>query len=100
MSAPQLTMGTPQAAALQATVQKELARLEYSDDDPVMAEVRAASPPPAAAASLPKLTSRRPTPGQYITVMLANAKTKQMITDELLDLIGDGFGVYRPRSRR
>lgn len=38
-AAPALTMGTPHAAHLQQTIQKELARLEYSDDDPVMAEV-------------------------------------------------------------
>lgn len=29
---------------------------------------------------------------QYITVMLANNKTSEQITEELVDLIGDNYG--------
>ncbi|CED83875.1 Nuclear polyadenylated RNA binding protein [Phaffia rhodozyma] len=64
--APQVTMGTSHAQELQDSIQAELAKFEYApDDDPVMAE--------------------------YITVMLANSKTQDQITAELMDLIGDQY---------
>ncbi|KAH7334886.1 hypothetical protein B0J17DRAFT_93144 [Rhizoctonia solani] len=61
-----LVMGTPQAGALQASIQKELVAKGYSDEsDPVMAE--------------------------YITIMLINSKTAEQITSELVDLVGPEY---------
>ncbi|EJD40392.1 hypothetical protein AURDEDRAFT_115882 [Auricularia subglabra TFB-10046 SS5] len=61
---PAIAMNTDASRALQLSIQKELARLQYSEseDDPVMAE--------------------------YITIMLINNKTPEQITAELTDLIG------------
>ncbi|CEL56562.1 Nuclear polyadenylated RNA-binding protein NAB2 OS=Saccharomyces cerevisiae (strain ATCC 204508 / S288c) GN=NAB2 PE=1 SV=1 [Rhizoctonia solani AG-1 IB] len=61
-----LVMGTPQAAALQSAIQKELVAKGYSDEsDMVMAE--------------------------YITIMLINSKTAEQITAELVDLVGPEY---------
>ncbi|KAL7413548.1 hypothetical protein BDY24DRAFT_388888 [Mrakia frigida] len=61
-----ITMGSAEAQELQNSIQQELAKFEYApEDDPVMAE--------------------------YITVMLANNKTSDQITEELVDLVGDNY---------
>ncbi|KAH7102267.1 hypothetical protein BKA62DRAFT_829609 [Auriculariales sp. MPI-PUGE-AT-0066] len=64
---PAIQMGGDASRTLQIAIQKELARLGYSEseDDPVMAE--------------------------YITIMLINEKTPDMITEELTDLIGADY---------
>ncbi|KZV92787.1 hypothetical protein EXIGLDRAFT_68080 [Exidia glandulosa HHB12029] len=61
---PSLNMGDDASRVLQTSIQKELARLGYieNESDPVMAE--------------------------YITIMLINSKTPEQITAELTDLIG------------